>query len=63
MRNKLKNLLEEKGISQAELAKNVGVTQAFISYIVKGFKQPSVALLKRIAEYLQVTVDELLQES
>lgn len=61
MTKKIKLLLKEKGISQTELAENVGVSQAMISYIVKGFKVPSVTLLKRISDYLGVTMDELVQ--
>ena len=61
MTEKIKLLLKEKGISQTELAENVGVAQAMISYIVKGFKAPSVTLLKRISDYLGVTMDELVQ--
>ncbi len=57
---KLKALLDEKGIQQAELAENVGVSQAFISYLIKGLKQPSLVLIKRIADYLQVPIDELV---
>lgn len=61
MTKKIKLLLKEKGISQTELAENVGVSQAMISYIVKGFKAPSVTLLKRISDYLGVKMDELVQ--
>ena len=61
MNEKLKKIMEEKGVSQAELAENVGVSQAFISYLLKGFKVPSVALLKRIADYLEVTMDDLVE--
>lgn len=57
---RLKALLDEKGIQQAELAENVGVSQAFISYLIKGLKQPSLVLIKRIADYLQVPIDELV---
>lgn len=57
---RLKALLDEKGIQQAELAENVGVSQAFISYLIKGLKQPSLVLLKRIADYLHVPIDELV---
>ncbi len=60
MTGKIKLLLEEKGVSQAELAESVGVSQAMISYIVKGLKTPSVTLLKRISEYFGVTMDELV---
>lgn len=57
---RLKALLDEKGIQQAELAENVGVSQAFISYLIKGLKQPSLVLIKRIADYLHVPIDELV---
>lgn len=60
MGNKLENVLKAKGVSQAKLAEDVGVSQAFVSYMIKGYKQPSVTLLKRMAEYLDVTADELI---
>lgn len=60
MNEKLKAVLDKKNISQVELAEGVGVSQAFVSYMIKGYKQPSVTLLKRMAEYLGVTVDELI---
>lgn len=60
MNEKIRVLLEQKNISQVELAEKVGVSQAMISYIVKGFKTPSVPLLKRIADCLGVTMDELV---
>lgn len=60
MSESIKSLLEEKNVTQAELAENVGVSQAMISYILKGYKTPSVQLLKRIADYLGVTMDELV---
>ena len=60
MGNKLENVLKAKGVSQAKLAEDVGVSQEFVSYMIKGYKQPSVTLLKRMAEYLGVTADELI---
>ncbi len=48
-----------KSVSQAEVAKEVGVTQATISYIESGDKIPSVALLKRLAQYFDVSMDYL----
>lgn len=61
MNDKIKKLLDQKNISQAELAENVGVSQAFISYMINGFKQPSITLLKRIADYLDVPVGYLIE--
>lgn len=60
MGDKLKNVLEQKGIQQKDLANEVGVSEAFMSYIIKGYKQPSVTLLKRMSEYLGVPMDDLV---
>lgn len=60
MNKNLAELLKLKNITQKELAENVGATQAMISYIVKGYKTPSVPLLKRIADYLGVSMDDLV---
>ena len=60
MRWNFKILLDDKGVTQAELAESVGVSQPFMSNVVRGYKLPSVAVTKRIAEHLGVSVDELL---
>lgn len=56
----LKRLMQNKKINQAQLAENVGVSQSFISYMMHGYKKPSVELLCRIARELDCTTDELL---
>ena len=48
-------------MTQAELAEVAGVSQAFISVVLKGYKMPSVAVLKRLAGHFGVTIDELTQ--
>ena len=58
---KLKKLLTEKQINQAELGERVGVTEAMISYIIRGVKKPSLEVAKRIADTLGVTVDTLIK--
>lgn len=58
--DKLKELLKEKNIQQQELAEAVGVSQPFISYVMRGLKDPSLTQLKRIANFLEVTVDEII---
>lgn len=57
---KLLVALYEKKVTQKELADAVGVSQGFISYLVKGQKKPSVELLKRIAEFLGMTMESLV---
>lgn len=59
---KIKELIEKKGISMRVLAAKVGVSEAMISYIVNGLKEPSVTVLARIAKELECTVDELIKE-
>ncbi len=58
---KLLKILDQRGIRQSELAEAVGVSQAYISYLVKGLKQPTAVTLKRIADELGCTMDELME--
>lgn len=60
---KLKELMESKSITQAELADVACVSKAWMSYIASGRRQPSLDVAKRIADKLGVTVDELLTEN
>lgn len=60
---KIKELIEKNNVSQATLAEIAGVSQAFISCVLKGYKTPSVAVLKRIADYFGVSLDELVSEN
>ena len=59
---KLKDLMESRSVTQAELAEAVGVSEAGMSYILRGLKQPSLAVAHRMAEYFRVTVDDLIAE-
>lgn len=57
---KLKLEREKKGVTCVEVAKAVGVTQSFISYMEIGLKTPSTALLANLAKYYGVSTDYLL---
>lgn len=57
---KITSLMKEKGIKAKELAGMVGVSEAMMSYIANGFREPNVATLVRIAKVFGVTVDELV---
>ena len=53
---------QSKGISQRTLAKRIGVTGAYITMLETGQrKNPSLAILRRIAKILGVPVTDLLQ--
>lgn len=60
MSEKLKALMAQRGVSQTELARVAGVSEAFVSYVIRGYKMPSVDVLKRIADFLEVTIDWLI---
>jgi len=60
--NKIKELREAAGMSSEDLAKRVYISQSMIIYIELGAKQPSVKLLKSIADLFGVTVDSLIKE-
>lgn len=57
---RLQRLMEAHDVNQCKLAEVAGTSQAFICNVLKGYKDPSVAVLKRIAEHLKVPVDELI---
>lgn len=50
----------KRGLTQATLAKKVGVTQAYLSEIESGKKEARVGVLKELAAALKVTMDELV---
>jgi transcriptional regulator with XRE-family HTH domain len=57
---RLAQLLEEREMTQLDLAARVGVTRAAMSRYVSGDREPRFVTLVRIAEELDVHVDELL---
>ena len=56
----LKNIREKKGLSQVQLAVMLGVTQGSISAWETGRWEPSLDMIRRIAQIFGVTVDELI---
>lgn len=57
---KIASLIKERGLVHKELAETVGISEAMMSYIIKGFREPNVATLARIARALGCSVDELI---
>ena len=60
MGKKLKHIMIDREIPQEKLAEVCGVSQAYISYVVSGKKVPSVPVLKTIADFLGVKMDDLI---
>ena len=56
----IKELRVEKGLSQAQLAERVGVTQGAIYFWEKGINEPTAGYLVKLAQVFSVSIDELL---
>jgi transcriptional regulator with XRE-family HTH domain len=60
---KVRTLRLEKGLSQRELARNLGLaSRAYISNLEAGRKAPSLELVVQIADLFGVTTDYLLRD-
>mgnify|MGYP000454715962 FL=1 len=59
----LKNARVGAGMTQAELARRLGVTPQTVSQYERGRINPKFETLKRIADAMDVSVDSLLDES
>ncbi len=57
---RLKECLEEKGISQDKLAKDIGVSKATVSDWINKKKQPTADNIILVANYFSVTCDYIL---
>ena len=56
---RLSNLLNESGISQRELAKEINIDEAALSKYVSGVRKPRMDILVNIARVLSVSVEYL----
>jgi transcriptional regulator with XRE-family HTH domain len=55
---KLRTIRKKNGLTQAELARRVGVSRSYINKIENGEAKPSLALLERIASILGVSIKD-----
>lgn len=57
---KIKQVLDELGVSQSELAKRIGVQTPMVNAIVKGGRGVSLGVLVDMAKALGVSIDSLI---
>jgi transcriptional regulator with XRE-family HTH domain len=57
--NKITELRKEKSLSQHQLAKELGTSQANLSRWEQGLNQPSIIECWKIADYFDVSIDFL----
>ena len=62
LKNRLKVARAERGLSQGDLAKLVGVSRQTINAIEKGEYNPTINLCRSICRVLGKTLDELFWE-
>jgi putative transcriptional regulator len=58
--NRIKEVLEEKGIKQTWLAVELGKSYNMVNSYVKNRRQPSLEILNKIAEILNIDIRDLL---
>ena len=56
---KIKDLREEKGISQEKLADELGISHGIISFWENGKREPKLSNLILLAQYFGVSIDYL----
>lgn len=61
--NRIKTVLEEKGIKQTWLAEKIGKSYNMTNSYVQNRSQPSLEMLNKIANILDVEVTSLLESN
>ena len=61
--NRIREVLEEKGIKQTWLADKLGKSFNMVNAYVCNRKQPSLEILNQIAEILQVSMKNLIVDN
>ncbi len=61
--NNISRMRTARGLSQAELADLVGITQSMVAQIERGSKVPTVVLAVDIARALNGTINDIVNEA
>ena len=61
--NRIKELLEEKGLTQVWLSEKLGKSYNMVNSYAQNRRQPSIEILYEIAEILKVDVKDLLMSN
>lgn len=61
MKNKVKQLREQFGLTQAQLGQKVNVSRQAINAIEKNKFDPSIWLAYDLAKYFNMTIEELFE--
>ena len=58
--NRIRSLMDKKGLSQAELARRSGTSRSVINNLLKGARNPSLLTALTISRALNTSLDELV---
>lgn len=58
--SQIKYFREINDTSQADLAKYIGVDRTTLSHYESGFRVPNIFVLCKIADYFDISIDELV---
>lgn len=62
-KDKIKELMSSKDITQRELANAIQIKESAMSRYISGDRKPRIDILTKIARYFNVSIDELMDES
>lgn len=63
MNNKLKQLREKRGLSQAQVAQEIGISRQMYNKYERGDTEPSLSVIRSLCILYNVTYEELLTQS
>jgi len=61
LKTRVKELREQQGLSQGQLAEEVGVSRQTINYLERGTYMPSLKLAMKLAKYFKISVEEIFE--
>lgn len=57
----IKRIREQKGMTQGDICRALNLDRGYISSIENGKRNPTLSTIKKLADALNVSVDELLK--
>ncbi|MBQ7770767.1 MAG: helix-turn-helix transcriptional regulator [Clostridia bacterium] len=59
---KIKELRQEKGLSQAQLGKRIGASQKAVDYWERGINEPKVSYIIALVRFFELSYDDFFAE-
>lgn len=60
---KMRRLRQSKGLSQKEFTHEAGLHRTYVSDLERGARNPTITVVDKLAEALEVKIGELLDET